>query len=616
MDKRKRSNFNQSKYWLDDSEHFDDKSSDEDTNVNHDSEDAEIPSTLQGTSDESDDGTVEKDSGDESDENSVDTESMSDEEPPRRRAKRKPQVKPTPVKICSSKSGRQWTSKEPHKKKVPIANILRQRTGVGRPAADIQTLKEAFQLLITQEMVLLLVKETNRRAHLLLERWSEENPDEKSQWRDTDLEEMWAFIGLLLLAGVHRAKNETLDELWSMTNGRPIFRATMSKNRFKSLLQFCRFDNTTTREERLKVDKLAAIRDLWTMFLARLQICYMPGGSLTVDEQLIPTRGRCNFRQYIPSKPGKYGVKIFWCCDSDTAYPLNAEVYLGRQPGAPTAAKDKDRIRNLVKQLIHPWINTGRTITTDNYFTSAELSEDLLGVQTTLVGTIQRNKKEIPRELQPDTHRPEQSSIFCFDRQLTLVSYVPKKAHAVILLSSLHHDQTIVDEKKKKPEIILYYNNTKGGVDRMDQMVQTYSCKRKTKRWPMTFFFNIIDVGALAACIVWLTKNPQWNEKKCYRRRIFLMELGYDLIQSHLERRQHQPQALQKRVRIAMQAIGLTVATSQPNTVSTDTAKQRCHLCPRERDRKVVTHCSSCNIPCCPDHHKVICTVCSETFLR
>jgi hypothetical protein len=131
----------------------------------------------------------------------------------------------------------------------------------------------------------------------------------------------------------------------------------------------------------------------------------------------------------------------------------------------------------------------------------------------------------------------------------------------------------------------------------------------------MTFFFNIIDVGALAAFIVWVTKNPQWNEKKCYRRRIFLMELGYDLIQSQLDRRQHQPQALQKGVRIAIQAIGLTIAASQPNTVSTAIAKQRCHLCPRERDRKVVTHCSSCNIPCCPDHHKVICTVCSETFL-
>jgi hypothetical protein len=166
MGERKRSNFNQSKYWLDDSEHFDDKSSDEDTNVNHDSEDAEIPSTLQDTSDESD-------------ENSVETESISDEEPPKRRAKRKPQVKPAPIKIFSLKSGRQWTSKEPPKRKVPAANILRQRNGIGRPAADIQTLKEAFQLLITQEMVLLLIKETNRRAHLPLERWSEENPDKK-----------------------------------------------------------------------------------------------------------------------------------------------------------------------------------------------------------------------------------------------------------------------------------------------------------------------------------------------------------------------------------------------------------------------------------------------------
>ena len=615
MDSKKRSDSNQSKHWSRYSKHSSDESNDEDDDADNDSEDDEIPSTLQDSSDESDDGVVEKDSDDESDASTVETESNSDDEPPRRRAKRQPQVEQSPVQIFTAKSGRQWTSKEPPKRKIPSANILRQQNGVGRPATGIQTIKEAFQVLITQEMVLLLVKETNRRAHLILEQWNKNNSGKEYQWRDTNLEEMWAFIGLLLLAGVHRAKNETLDELWSMINGRPIFRATMSKNRFKALLQFCRFDNTTTRDERLKSDKLTAIRDLWTMFLARLQICYTPGGSLTVDEQLIPTRGRCNFRQYMPSKPGKYGLKIFWCCDSNTAYPLNAEVYLGRQPGAAAAAKDTNRIRNLVKRLVHPWINTGRTITTDNYFTSAELAEDFLGVQTTLVGTIRRNKKEIPRELQPNTQRPEQSSIFCFDRQLTLVSYVPKKSHAVILLSSLHHDQTIVDDEKKKPEIILYYNSTKGGVDHMDQMVQTYSCKRKTKRWPMTFFFNILDLGALAAFVVWTTKNPQWNEKKNHRRRLFLMELGYDLVQLHLDRRQHQPQALQKNVLVAMQAIGLTVTTSHPTIVSTATTKQRCHLCPRERDRKVMTHCSSCNAPCCPDHHKVVCTTCSEKFL-
>ncbi|KRY04789.1 hypothetical protein T01_1056 [Trichinella spiralis] len=29
-------------------------------------------------------------------------------------------------------------------------------------------------------------------------------------------------------------------------------------------------------------------------------------------------RGR--FHQYIPCKPGKYGIKIFWCCDEQTLW--------------------------------------------------------------------------------------------------------------------------------------------------------------------------------------------------------------------------------------------------------------------------------------------------------
>ncbi|CAF4192844.1 unnamed protein product [Rotaria sp. Silwood2] len=372
------------------------------------------------------------------------------------------------LKIFSTRSGRQWTTEEPPKLKLPQANIIKHRSSVGRPATTIQSVKEAFQLLITEDMILLLT----------------------------------------------------------------------------------------------------------------------PGEFLTVDEQLIPTRGRCNFRQYIPSQPGKYGVKIFWCCDSSMSYPLNGEVYLGRQPEKSAATQATNRISNLVKRLVHPWINTGRTVTTDNYFTSVELAEDLLGMNTTLVGTMRRNKKGIPRELQPDRQRPEELSIFCFDRQLTLVSYAPKKRHAMILLSSMHHDKVVDNDQKNKPDIILYYNDTKGGVDRMDQMVQTYSCKRKTKRWPMTFFFNVLDVG------------------------------GHELVDPYLNRRRQQPQALQKEVRLAMQTIGLPIITSTfPENASAGVVKRRCQLCSREQDRKVITHCTSCNISCCPDHHKVICNTCCETFL-
>ena len=53
------------------------------------------------------------------------------------------------------------------------------------------------------------------------------------------------------------------------------------------------------------------------------------------------------------------------------------------------------------------------------------------------------------------------SSVFGFDRQLTLTSYVPKKGKAVILLSSMHHNDDIDEIHSKKPAIIMHYNAAK-----------------------------------------------------------------------------------------------------------------------------------------------------------
>ena len=133
------------------------------------------------------------------------------------------------LEVFLSKSGRQRSTSEPPKRKIPKANILRQLHGIGPSAARMQTVTDAFQLLFTEEMILLIVTETNRRARKSAEAWNEQNPDKKWQWKETDSEEIWAFIGLLILAGVQRSQNENHNELWSMNNGRPIFRATMSK---------------------------------------------------------------------------------------------------------------------------------------------------------------------------------------------------------------------------------------------------------------------------------------------------------------------------------------------------------------------------------------------------
>lgn len=109
----------------------------------------------------------------------------------------------------------------------------------------------------------------------------------------------------------------------------------------------------------------------------------------------------------------------------------------------------------MVTSLTGKWLNSGRNIITDNFFTGVKLAEDLLTSQTTIVGTIRKNKPDIPVELTASKDREVLSTIFAFSGQLTLASYVPKKNYVVTLLSTMHHD-CAVEGDDKKPQMILH----------------------------------------------------------------------------------------------------------------------------------------------------------------
>ena len=123
--------------------------------------------------------------------------------------------------------------------------------------------------------------------------------------------EICAFIGVLFTAGHLKSSDVSIDRLWSKRYGPPIFRAIMSKNRYHEICRFIRFDDKNSRNERCVNDKLAPIRDLWERVNNNLGKFYMPSCNLTVDEQLFGFDGKCPFKQYMPSKPEKYGIKIF-----------------------------------------------------------------------------------------------------------------------------------------------------------------------------------------------------------------------------------------------------------------------------------------------------------------
>ena len=90
-----------------------------------------------------------------------------------------------------------------------------------------------------------------------------------------------------------------------------------------------------------------------------------------------------------------------------------------------------------------------------------------------------------------------------------IVSYCPKRNKIVNLLNTLHSEPDVdTSKEKRKPEVTLTYNETKAGVDTMDQMTRNYSCKRKTRRWPLLVFYNMLDISAINAYVIWNALNP------------------------------------------------------------------------------------------------------------
>lgn len=241
---------------------------------------------------EDDDDTIIHDSNEEDNESPYESEgssSIEDYDPPVRRRKVDSavdmSVTPTQAQLLTGKNGYQWNSAAAPATQTAVANVLTQRKGLTAVGKGCKDICESFKCFVTMDMVLLIVKETNRRGKKAVREWNDVHQiaDEQHVWNDTDEIEVLAFIGLLIQAGVQKSVVEGSDELWSAKYGRPVYRAAMSLTRFKELLRFCRFDNDVTRAERLTRDKLSPIRDLWEMFQAWLPLIYKPGSDITID---------------------------------------------------------------------------------------------------------------------------------------------------------------------------------------------------------------------------------------------------------------------------------------------------------------------------------------------
>ena len=110
---------------------------------------------------------------------------------------------------------------------------------------------------------------------------------------------------------------------------------------------------------------------------------------------------------------------------------------------------------------------------------------------------------------------------------MTLTMYKVKMNKVVSLLSSFHTHSSvrIPESEKKKPDVVESYNRTKCGVDCFDSMVQMYSTRYASRRWPLYVFFNMHDIATINS---WVLYNE--TTLKNISRRKYTLTLVEELI--------------------------------------------------------------------------------------
>ncbi len=114
---------------------------------------------------------------------------------------------------------------------------------------------------------------------------------------------------------------------------------------------------------------------------------YLPGEFLSIDEGMMPFKGRMKNRVYSPIKPYKWGMKFYVLAESTTGYILNLRI-VGEQSS----------INDTVLSLCNNLEGKYRKLFMENFYNSYKLTQLLYERKIYCTGTL-RHRRGSPENL-------------------------------------------------------------------------------------------------------------------------------------------------------------------------------------------------------------------------
>ncbi|XP_067140293.1 piggyBac transposable element-derived protein 4-like [Centruroides vittatus] len=298
---------------------------------------------------------------------------------------------------------------------------------------------EYFRLFFDINLVNIIVRATNRYV-------MQQPKTSRKQWDPVTTDDIYVFFTICIIQGIVHKPEQRMYWATNEIFLTPIFSKLMSKNRFIQInknLHFSSNDNyDPTTHPNPKINKIWPIV---TNLNKKFSDLYVPERDISVDESLMLYKGRLSWKQYIPLKRSRFGVKFFMLCESASGYLYNFIIYTGRGTRLNEKYQEMPLATQIVLSLADPLLGKGYCLTTDNYYTSPHLADYLITCQTDLCGTVRTNRKDVPGIIH--NKKLKQGEIVAMKRgKVMILKWQDKRP--VTLLSTFHNPVKVNKEKR------------------------------------------------------------------------------------------------------------------------------------------------------------------------
>lgn len=184
------------------------------------------------------------------------------------------------------------------------------------------------------------------------------------------------FIAIILLTSYNIRKNQR--EYWSKNSFLRcnVVSSAMSRDKFVDIKSNIKF---AKQSDEKNSDKAWRVRKIIDMFRNNIQQFGFFSTAISVDEMMVRFFGRTTLKQYIPTKPDKFGLKFWALCSSD-GYLFDLDIYCGKSKNNEDKLLSCDLSSRVVLQMVGKLLmNTTKKkldqyhLYLNNYFTSPDL---------------------------------------------------------------------------------------------------------------------------------------------------------------------------------------------------------------------------------------------------